>query len=165
MLNNHLADLEEHNLRERPILLAENEEEDIELIRRTLEKFRLINSFHVVRTGEEALAYLKGEGKFSDRDKYALPELFLLDLKVPGLDAFAVLRALRQQSHLKPIRVVVLASTNQTRELSLAFQSGANSFMFKPVRTERFIDTILSMNGCWMWVNTAQALRRSVQTG
>ena len=161
MINNHLADFAAREFPERPILLAENEEEDIELIRRTLEKFRLINSFHVVRTGEDALAYLKGEGRFSDRDKYPLPELLLLDLELPGIDAFSVLRALRQQAHLPPIRVVVLASTNQTRELSLAFQSGANSFMFKPVRTERFIDTILSMNGCWLWVNTTHDLRLS----
>jgi len=164
MVNNQLADFEQDELRRSPILLAENEEDDIELIRGTLERLRLINCLHVVRTGEDALAYLKGDGRFCDRDKYPLPELFLLDLNLPGLDAFAVLRELRQQPNLKLIRVVALASTTQTRELNLAFQFGANSFLFKPVKTERFIDTILSMNGCWLCVNTMHSFQRSAQS-
>ena len=150
------ADSPRQELLRPAILLVTNEEEDIALIRHTLEKTRLVNSLHIVRSGEDALAYLNGEDQFCDREQYPLPELLLLDLNLSPVDAFVLLRALRQQSRFNNIPVMVLASSGQTREINLAFQAGANSFMFKPVRTQRFLDTIMSMNGCWLSVDTPQ---------
>jgi len=137
------------------ILVAEDNEEEVLLIRRALEKSRLANPLHVVSTAEDAIAYLMGEGKFNDRLQYPLPELLILDLQLPGIGALEVLHLLRQHPGLKAIRVVVLASPADIRGVNLAYQFGANSFLVKPVILERFLDTILTMNGYFLWTNPA----------
>src|SRR5688500_2901230 len=90
------------------ILLAEDDENDIELFRRALIKAEIHNPVEIVRDGEEAVAYLKGDGKFSDRVRYPLPSLMLLDLNMPRADGFQVLDWVRRQPELNALRVVVL---------------------------------------------------------
>src|SRR5438105_2858307 len=114
------------------ILVAEDREDDIILIRRAFARARVVNPIHVVRDGEEALAYLKGEGKYGNRREYPLPELLLLDLKMPRMDGFEVLRWVRSQPDLRLLRVVVLTSSEDVRDVNLAYQLGANSFLVKP---------------------------------
>jgi CheY-like chemotaxis protein len=164
MLNNRLLEGSTEEAGQRVILFAGDDEDDALLVRQALEKSRLINSLYVVRTGESALAYLNGEGSFSDHAQHPVPELFLLDLKLPGLDALTVLRKLRQQLHLNRMRVVVLASWDQTAQINQALQAGANSFLFKPVRTERFIDTMMTMKGGWVWVNSPHLMCQPTPT-
>src|ERR1700674_4968478 len=95
------------------ILLVEDREDDVLLVRRAFAKANVLNPMQVVRDGREAIAYLKGEGKYSNRAEYPLPELLLLDLKMPGTDGFDVLKWMRQQPGLKALRVVVLTSSDQ----------------------------------------------------
>src|SRR5437879_2164693 len=82
-------------------------------------------------------------------------QLLILDLKIPRVDGFEVLRWLRQQPDLNAVGVLVLTSSHDMRDVNLAYQLGANSFLHKPVRTERFLNRIMTMNGYWLWAGTA----------
>src|SRR6266480_1683529 len=122
------------NLTEKPgtILLVEDSEDDVIIIRRAFEQGAIPNPLAVVRDGEEAVAYLSGEGKYDNRKSYPLPVLVLLDLRLPRMDGFEVLRWIRQQPHFSRVPVVVITVSSAVKDLSLAYQCGANSFMVKP---------------------------------
>src|SRR5207247_4698580 len=94
------------------ILVADDSEEDILVMRKAFEKGGGGNPVLAVKSGEEAISYLKGEGPYSNRKEYPLPELLLLDLKMPGRDGFEVLRWIRQRPGLRGMRVVVLTSSD-----------------------------------------------------
>src|SRR2546427_8788669 len=93
------------------ILIADDSEDDIMVIRRAFQKAFIPNPLYAVKSGGEAIAYFKGEGPYSNRDEYPLPDLLLLDLKMPGIDGFEVLRWIRQQPTLSATRVVVLTGS------------------------------------------------------
>src|SRR6267142_5224903 len=114
------------------ILLVEDREDDVLIIAKAFAEARLDNEVRVVSDGEAAIQYLKGEGIYADRSKYPLPNLILLDLKMPKVDGFEVLRWLRQQPAFANIVVVVLTMSTAIRDVNLAYQLGANSFMVKP---------------------------------
>lgn len=141
-------------------LLVEDNENDVLLIRRAFLKGNILNPMHVTRSGEEALAYLKGEGPYANRLEYPVPELVLLDLKMPGMDGFAVLRWIRAQPSLKALRVVVLTSSSHIKDVNLAYQEGANSFLVKPVDFERFVEISQALAGYWLWMNEAPQVMR-----
>ena len=88
-------------------LLVEDEEDHVVLVRRAFDKAKILNPLQVVRSGEEAMVYLEGAGPYSNRDEFPLPKLVLLDIKMPGISGFDVLRWLRQQPHLRALRVIV----------------------------------------------------------
>ena len=114
------------------ILLAEDEEDYVVLIRNAFSQARIPNPLHVVENGEEVIAYLQGNGKYANRVEFPLPDLLLLDLKMPRVDGFEVLHWIRKQPSLSTLRVLVLTSSEQIREVNQAYQLGANSFMVKP---------------------------------
>ena len=114
------------------ILLVEDSEDDVIIIRRAFEQGAIANPLAVARDGEEALAYLKGDGKYEDRDCHPLPVLVLLDLRLPRMDGFEVLRWIRQQPRFGSLPVVVMTASSAVKDISLAYQCGANSFMVKP---------------------------------
>jgi CheY-like chemotaxis protein len=136
-------------------LLVEDTEDDVALIRRAFSKANVLNPLQVIRSGEEAIAYLSGVGPFMNRVEYPLPALVLLDLKMPGLDGFEVLRWIRLQPGLKGLRVVVLTSSNNMRDVNLAYQLGANSFLVKPVDFEKFVEISQALRGYWLWLDKA----------
>src|SRR5262249_14442725 len=142
------------------ILLAEDREDDILLIRRAFTKANLLNPLYVVHDGDEAIAYLKGEGLYANRAEYPLPALLLLDLKMPGKSGFDVLKWVRQEPHLKALRVVVLTSSDAIQDVNLAYQLGANSFLVKPVDFEHFVSVITSLQGYWLWMCEAPEVSR-----
>src|SRR5579885_1437679 len=109
-------------------LLVEDADTDAVLIRRAFSKGNIVNPLQVVTNGLEAIAYLKGEGRYANRAEFPLPELVLLDLKLPGMDGFQVLRWIRQQPELKALRVVVLTSSDRIQDVNLAYQLRPNSF-------------------------------------
>jgi len=113
------------------ILIAEDREDDILLIQKAFERAKLTTAFQIVRDGEETIAYLSGSGKYSNRDEYPLPWLVLMDLKMPRVDGFEVLKWVRKVSGLKSLIVVVLTSSEQLRDVNKAYELGANSFMVK----------------------------------
>ena len=132
------------------ILLADDLDDDILLIKRAFRKGKITNPLQVVRDGEEAIAYLKGEGKYANRAEYPLPDLMLLDLKMPRIDGFEVLRWIRQQPGLKALRVVVLTSSEDIRDVNQAYRLGANSFLVKPLEFEHFVETGKFLKDYWL---------------
>jgi CheY-like chemotaxis protein len=113
-------------------LLVEDTEDDVLLIHRAFLKANILNPLQVVRSGEQAIEYLQGTGRFSNRAEFPLPSLVLLDLKMKGIDGFEVLRWIRQQPGLTRLRVVVLTASNAVTDVNLAYQLGANSFLVNP---------------------------------
>jgi CheY-like chemotaxis protein len=136
------------------ILLVEDLENDVFLIRRALVQAHLTNPIHVVRDGEEAVEYLGGTGKYANRDEYPLPGLILLDLKMPRMDGFQVLEWIRGQPGLNGIVVLVLTSSDRLRDVNRAYALGANSFLVKPIDFEQFVDLGNLLRK--YWVKTAK---------
>lgn len=135
------------------ILLVEDREDDILLVRKAFERGAIHNPLHVVRDGEEALHYLAGEGPYSNRAEYPLPDLILLDLKLPKVDGFDVVRWIRRQPGFSKIPVVVLTSSDAIRDVNRAYALGANSFLVKPLDFENFIETAKSLRKYWLTLN------------
>ena len=132
------------------ILLAEDSDDDILLIRTAFTKANVFNRLQIVRNGEDAISYLKGEGRFTNPVDYPLPGLLLLDLKMPGKDGFDVLRWVRQQPTLSALRIVVLTSSAEIRDVNLAYRLGANSFLVKPVDFQDFIQLSHFLKNYWL---------------
>ena len=142
------------------ILLAEDREDEVMLLRRAFAKANFLNPLHVVSNGEEAIAYLQGEGKYSNRDEYPLPCLLLLDLKMPRKNGFEVLEWIRQQPGLSALRVVVLTGSDEMRDVNRAYQLGANSFLVKPVDFPRFVEVTQALKGYWLWMSKEPEVAR-----
>ena|SRR5947209_3783268 len=142
------------------ILLAEDDENHIFMVQDAFKRARLLNPLYVVRDGEEAIAYLAGEGRYQNRLEFPLPSLFLLDLKMPRLDGFAVLRWIRQQESLCGLRIIVLTSSDHTDEIKLAYQLGANSFLHKPADFQEFIVLMNAVQGYWLWLDREPEISR-----
>jgi len=143
------------------ILIVEDNEVDLLCVRRAFAKAKVLNPLISVSSGEEALEYLKGEGPYANRAEYALPELVLLDLKMPGLSGFQVLQWIRAQPGLKGLRVVVLTGSTAVEDINLAYQLGANSFLVKPMDSDSFIQIAGAVSGYWMWMSKAPETSRS----
>jgi len=137
------------------ILLVEDRQDDVFLIRTALEKGRVFNPIQAVQDGEEAIAYLMGEGKFANREEFPLPGLILLDLKMPRMDGFELLKWIRQQPGLQAVRVIVLTSSDHIPDVNLAYQLGANSFLLKPMDFEQFVATGEIIRDYWLRTDKA----------
>ncbi len=146
------------------ILIAEDREDDVLLIRRCLTRAHIFNPIQVVRNGDEVIAYLKGEGKFASRDEYPLPALLLLDLKMPRTDGFEVLRWIRQEPALKALRAIVLTSSEDMRDINEAYECGANSFLVKPMDFENFVEIGRFLKDYWLRIDKAPAISRPPKT-
>jgi len=143
------------------ILIAEDSEDDIALIRLAFKKSNLLNPVQWVRDGEEAIAYLKGEGIFANRVEYPLPALLLLDLKMPKKNGFDVLQWARQQPGLNALRIVVLTTSQEIRDVNNAYQLGANSFLVKPTDLNDFVTMTRALAGYWLWMSKTPETYRS----
>ena len=143
------------------ILLVEDREDDILLIRKAFQKGGINNPLLVVRDGEEAMSYLSGEGKFSNRAEYPLPDLILLDLKMPRIDGFEVLRWIRRQPGFASIRIVVLTSSDAIPDVNQAYALGANSFMVKPLDFQNVVEMSKILRTYWLDMDKAPEARRS----
>jgi len=135
------------------ILLVEDNQMDVVLTLDAFKEAKLKNQINVARNGQEALDYLYGEGKFADRDRYPLPNLILLDLKMPGIDGFEVLRRIKTTEVLKRIPVVILTSSKEEGDRALSYDIGANSYLLKPVSFDGFTDVVKKIDDYWFTLN------------
>jgi CheY-like chemotaxis protein len=143
-----------HGKAEGVILLAEDRDDEVMLLRRAFAKANFLNPLQVVSNGEEAIAYLQGEGQYANRDEYPLPSLLLLDLKMPRKDGFEVLQWVRSQpGSLCALRVVVLTASDHIQDVNRAYQLGANSFLVKPVDFPHFVEVTHALKGYWLWMS------------
>jgi CheY-like chemotaxis protein len=123
------------------ILLAEDDEKDVELTLAALAEYHLANDVAVVRDGEEALDYLYRRGKYKERAN-GNPVVVLLDLKMPKVDGLEVLREIKSDEQLELIPVVVLTSSREERDVVESYRLGVNAYVVKPVDFEKFTDAV-----------------------
>ena len=145
---------------DRMILLAEDLEDDILLIRRAFAAAKISTPLFVVRDGEEATAYVSGTGKYSNRAEYTLPHLILLDLKMPRMDGFEFLRWIRQHPQLKAIPVIVLTSSEDIYDVNRAYELGANSFLVKPLEFINYPSLVNTLGKFWLKESVSPKLDR-----
>lgn len=135
------------------ILLVEDNPDDEELTLHALKKGKIKNDIVVVRDGQEALDYLFAQNTYADRDPNSVPQVILLDLKLPKLDGLEVLSHVRANPKTNNIPVVLLTSSREERDRLQAYENGANSFVCKPVETAEFINSIQQLQVYWMLIN------------
>lgn len=140
-------------MKEKIILLVEDNPDDEELTIRALRKASIGNEIEVVRDGEEALEYLFCEGAFADRDKEKVPALVLLDLKLPKVNGVEVLRRMRAHPRTCLIPVVVLTSSSEDEDMLDSYHAGANSYIRKPVDFSEFIEVVTRLGVYWLSYN------------
>ena len=134
------------------ILLAEDNERDVELTLAALEEYNLANEVVVVRDGAEALDYLAYRGKHANRPN-GLPVVVLLDLKMPKVDGLEVLRYMRNDPALKVVPVVMITSSREEQDLVRSYQLGVNAYVVKPVDFAKFVESIKQIGFFWAIVN------------
>jgi CheY-like chemotaxis protein len=149
-------------MNDRVILLVEDNPKDEELTLRALKKSNVVNPVIVARDGVEALDYLFARGGHANRDRAAMPQVVLLDLKLPKVDGLEVLRALRTDERTKLLPVVVLTSSNEEPDLIRSYGLGANSYVRKPVDSAQFFEAVRQLGVYWLVLNeTAPPPRKS----
>jgi CheY-like chemotaxis protein len=144
------------------ILLVEDNPLDVELTLRPLRELDPANQIEVARDGEEALDFLLGRGTFRQRLGASLPRLVLLDLKLPKVDGFEVLRGIRGNSRTCLVPVVVLTSSTDPRQLAQCYQLGVNSCVQKPVKYDEFSGAIQAVGRYWLGLNQSPSTAASL---
>jgi CheY-like chemotaxis protein len=135
------------------ILLVEDNPMDVELTLDAFKERRLDNVVRVATGGQEALEYLLGYGQYADRSAHPLPDIILLDLKMPAVDGHEVLRQIKAKAILKRVPVIVLTSSAEEGDLALSYDNGANSYLVKPVSFNGFLDVVQRIDDYWMTLN------------
>ncbi|MBX7113169.1 MAG: response regulator [Myxococcaceae bacterium] len=141
------------------MLLVEDNPDDVELTIRALQKNRLDNELVVCLDGEDALAFLFCEGRHAQRDPTELPEIVLLDLKLPGLTGLEVLRRIRSDHRTRSLPVVILTSSSQDRDMVESYALGANSYVQKPVNFSDFLEATRQLGLYWLELNRRPSLK------
>lgn len=144
------------------ILLVEDNPSDVELTLRALNKCKLANSIHVVRDGPEALDFIFCRGAYARRSINTPPTLVLLELKLPKLDGKEVLQRIQSDSRARTIRVVVLASSREERDIVDSCQLGVDSYITKPVDFDKFVDAIKQLGLYWLLFNEPPQVARGL---
>jgi CheY-like chemotaxis protein len=132
---------------------VEDDPNDVLLIQRAFDKARILNPLQTVGNGDDAVAYLAGEGSFADRQRHPFPVLVLLDLKLPRRSGLEVLEWIRGQVGLKRLPVVVLTSSKETTDVNQAYDLGANSYLVKPVGFDSLLELVKSLEVYWLILN------------
>jgi two-component system, response regulator len=135
------------------ILLVEDNPDDAALTVRALKKNQSANDIIVVRDGVEALDYLFGQGAYESRDTSIMPQVVLLDLKLPKLDGLGVLQRLRADERTKLLPVVILTSSNEEQDRINGYYFGANSYVRKPVDFDAFVAAAAQLGLYWLVLN------------
>lgn len=138
---------------ERSILLVEDNPDDELLTMMAFRDNKIMNNIVVARDGEEALEYLFGNGNDKDRDLKVLPQLILLDLKLPKVDGLEVLHQIRSSAETMFLPVVILTSSREEMDIIKSYQLGANSYIRKPVDFEQFSEAIKQLGLYWLLLN------------
>lgn len=140
------------------ILLVEDNEDDVFLMKRALRAAGIGNPVHVVETGQHAVDYLAGNPPFSDRTKHPMPVIVFLDLKLPLMSGHEVLAWIRAQRQLEGLTVVVLTSSNEPSDVRRSYSLGANSYLVKPLTAQQLVDLAKAFK--WTWLMAAEPVNR-----
>lgn len=137
----------------RALLLVEDNEDDVFLMRRALKQAEIENPLYVVGDGAQAVDYLAGNGEFNDREQYPFPALVFLDLKLPFRSGHDVLAWIRKEAELVELVVVVLTSSDEPSDIDRAYKLGANSYLVKPPTLIQLRDLAKSFKWYWLHYN------------
>jgi two-component system, response regulator len=135
------------------ILLVEDRADDVELTLRAFEKANVANEIVVAGDGEEAINYLFALGRHAGRDPKVMPQVVLMDLKLPKIDGLGVLRRMRADERTRRIPVVIMTSSKEERDVILGYNLGANSFVRKPVDFVQFVEAARLLGLYWLVIN------------
>lgn len=135
-----------------PILVADDDVDDCQMIKEALEESRLLNELHFVNDGEQLLDYLHHRGQFQDRDKYPFPGLILLDLNMPKKDGREALQEIKSDHNLRQIPVVVLTTSQAEEDIFRTYNLGVNSFITKPIAFNALVNIMKDLGRYWFEV-------------
>jgi CheY-like chemotaxis protein len=132
------------------ILLVEDNVDHAELVMRNMQDFQVANTIIHVEDGEAALDYLHGRGTYADRTQFPMPHLMLLDLRLPKIDGLEVLKRVKSDEALRPLPVVILTTSDAERDMAMAYEYHANSYITKPVVFEEFSRLLKDLGFYWL---------------
>lgn len=132
------------------ILMADDDEDDRLLAKEAMVESRVLNSLRFVEDGVELIAYLRGEGKYSDRAEYPMPGLILLDLNMPKKDGREALRDIKADADLRRIPVVILTTSKAEEDMLRGYDLGAASYITKPVTFDALVDLMGALGRYWV---------------
>src|SRR5580765_974579 len=135
------------------ILQVEDDPNDVFFFQRSMKKAGVPNPTQVAEDGQQAIDYLKGAGKFADRDQFPLPGLILLDLKLPYVMGLDVLRWIREQPNTAPV-VIILTASAEEEDIATAYRLGANAFLTKPSEAGKLQEIVKAIKDFWLTHNT-----------
>jgi CheY-like chemotaxis protein len=136
------------------ILLVEDNEDHAEMIKRNFQSHRIANHIIHCYDGEDALDYLYHRGKYTRAEDYPLPNLILLDLRLPKMDGLAVLSEIKKSDYLRVIPTVVLTSSESEKDIYAAYSNHVNSFLVKPIDFTKFARLMEELGMYWLGWNT-----------
>jgi CheY-like chemotaxis protein len=139
--------------KERCVLMAEDDENDIAFLQRAFKQAEIHNALQVVQDGQAAIDYLSGAGTFSDRGRYPLPGLLLLDLKMPRKTGMEVLEWIRARETLRSLPIIVFSSSVYPADIETAYRKGANAFVTKPSGAPERTELARMIKGFWLTFN------------
>ena len=146
------------------ILLVEDNPDDETLTIRALAKNKIHNQVVVVRDGAEALDYLFGRNAHAGRDTNVLPQIVLLDLKLPKVDGLEVLRQIKSDAALRMIPVVMMTSSRQEQDVVASYELGVNAYVVKPMKFQDFVEAVKQVDGFWAGINEVPEGLRASET-
>ena len=135
------------------ILVVEDNEDDLDLTLRAFAKNNVLNEIVIARDGVEALDYLFGTGEHEGRDLSIMPEVVLLDLKMPRMDGIETLKRIRADERTEVLPVVVLTSSDEEQDMTESYKCGVNSYIRKPVDFNQFVDAVRQLSLYWVVLN------------
>jgi CheY-like chemotaxis protein len=139
------------------ILLVDDNPHDVVLIRLAFRRVGIIDTIHLVKDGDEAMRYIRGEGAYADRHQFPVPTLVLLDLKMPQTSGFDVLRWIREQPKLAAVVIVVMSGSKNDADIERAYSLGANSYLIKPSRFEEMVKMMETLKDYTAWARNNKA--------
>jgi CheY-like chemotaxis protein len=140
------------------ILLVEDDANDIFFMRNAIKKAGLLEQLHVAEDGQHAIDYLAGDGKYGNRERFPVPDLVLLDLKLPCVMGIDVLRWIRLQPALELVMVVVLTSSRLEPDMRASYRAGANSYLVKPNGPQELLAMVTLLANYWLNLNQPTAV-------
>lgn len=141
----------------RSILIVEDNEDDLFILKRAFKLAGIVNDFRTAEDGQQAIDYLQGVAPFDDREAYPVPAIVLLDLKLPIKTGLEVLAWIKQQPALGGVIILILTSSSEDKDVTRAYELGANAFLVKPASADKLTDMVRALDCFWLRHNIQRA--------